>query len=228
MNQRIPTNLGVTETWPKHFLTTGELGLQYGSRTYPVGYSYDYAGRMKTMTNWSNFAGNSGARVTTWNYDPNRGWLTGKAYADGTGPTYNYTAAGRLNQRAWVRGITTTYGYDYAGGLNSVSYNDGVTPSVSYTYDRVGRQAKATWSSITDTMSYNLANELLAESFSGGALAGLATTNFYDGFLRRTNLTTLNGTAALSMANYSYDNASRLQTVNDGGNNHGKFSQTGK
>jgi hypothetical protein len=36
----------------------------YGARTYPVGYSYDYAGRMKTMTNWTSFP-SAGARVTT-------------------------------------------------------------------------------------------------------------------------------------------------------------------
>jgi hypothetical protein len=32
---------------------TGELKRQYGSRTYPVGYGYDYAGRKNMMTNWS-------------------------------------------------------------------------------------------------------------------------------------------------------------------------------
>ena len=47
---------------------TGALKRQYGSRTYPVGYGYDYAGRMNTMTNWSSFP-SSGARVTTWNYN---------------------------------------------------------------------------------------------------------------------------------------------------------------
>ena len=44
-----PDNTTVTSV----YLLTGELGLQYGSRTYPVAYSYDYAGRMATMTNWS-------------------------------------------------------------------------------------------------------------------------------------------------------------------------------
>ncbi len=31
------------------FYLTGELKRNYGSRTYPVEYTYDYAGRMKTM-----------------------------------------------------------------------------------------------------------------------------------------------------------------------------------
>jgi YD repeat-containing protein len=40
-----------------------------------------------------------------------------KAYADGKGPAYSYSAAGRLKSRVWARGITTTNVYDNAGGL---------------------------------------------------------------------------------------------------------------
>lgn len=57
-----------TSVTNEYFLT-GELKKTYGSRTYPVSYTYDYAGRMKTMTTWQNFAANSGTAVTTWNYD---------------------------------------------------------------------------------------------------------------------------------------------------------------
>ena len=47
-----------SDFWP-----TGELKRQHGSRTYPVGYGYDYAGRMQTMTNWTSFSC-KGARVS--------------------------------------------------------------------------------------------------------------------------------------------------------------------
>ena len=53
----------------------------YAASVPPAVKSIDYAGRMQTMTNWSNYAGNSGARVTTWKYDGYRGWLTNKVYA---------------------------------------------------------------------------------------------------------------------------------------------------
>ena len=43
----------------------------------------------------------TGAAVTTWNYDPYQGFLTNKAYADGNGPVYTYTPAGRLLSRTW-------------------------------------------------------------------------------------------------------------------------------
>lgn len=51
------------------YLPAGELQGTHGSRTYPVGYTYDYAGRMKTMKTWQNYAGNSGTAATTWVYD---------------------------------------------------------------------------------------------------------------------------------------------------------------
>lgn len=199
------------------YLLTGELGLQYGSRTYPVGYSYDYAGRMRTMTNWNDFSGGAGSRVTAWNYDGQRGWLTNKAYADGNGPGYSYTHAGRLAGRAWVRNVTTAYSYNPAGELTNVVYSDS-TPQVGYAYDRLGRQIGVLRDGMIDYKTYDLANNLLSESFSNGILSGLSVKNQYDTFLRRTNLSTLNGSTVLTTTAYGYDAASRLKTVSDGTN----------
>jgi RHS repeat-associated protein len=193
------------------YYQTGEIKRNYGARTYPVAYSYDYAGRMKTMTNWTTFP-STGARVTTWNYDSQRGWLTSKTY-DGNiaGPSYGYTPSGRLQTRTWARGVATTYAYDNAGALASVSYSD-ATPGVTYTYDRLGRQSTVLQNGTTTTFGYNLAGETLSESYSGGILSGLSVTNGYDTFMRRTNLTTV-GSGVLNRATYSYDAASRLKTV---------------
>ena len=71
------------------YFQTGLRKKTYGSRTYPVEYTYDYAGRMKTMKTWQNFAANTGTATTTWNYDVFRGFLTNKTYNAGApGPTY--------------------------------------------------------------------------------------------------------------------------------------------
>ena len=193
------------------YLLTGELGLQYGSRTYPVGYGYDYAGRLQTMTNWSNFGGGSsgGARVTTWNYDGNRGWLTNKTYDGGAaGPGYTYTYAGRLASRAWARGITTSYGYDNGGSLTNVSYDDGVTPSVTTVYDRLGRPNQIGGTSSTESLTYNLANQIITDTQNG-----LSVTNGYDSDLRRTTLAALQSNNPLIQQSFGFDAASRLQTV---------------
>ena len=145
----------------------------FGSRTYPVAYTYD-AGRMKTMTTWTNFAASAGAAVTTWNYDGYRGFLANKAYADGKGPSYTYTAAGRL-AAPWARMVggqplVTTYGYDAAGDLQTVAYSDGTTPNVTNTFDRLGRITQQSTLSSQLNSVYNVAGELVSEFCSGGPL----------------------------------------------------------
>lgn len=59
---------------------TGELKKTHGSRTYPVEYAYDAQGRLTKMTTWRFHAFDSGKAVTTWDYDPQRGWMTRKSY----------------------------------------------------------------------------------------------------------------------------------------------------
>ena len=185
----------------------------FGSRTYPVAYTYDYAGRTKTMTTWTNFAGNSGAAVTTWNYDVYRGFLTNKTCADGNGPNYTYTAAGRLQSRLWSRlvggqSLATTYAYDNAGKEALVRYSDS-TPSVATVYDRLGRPIAVTNGSTISAWTYNDVGEPLSESYLGGPLNGLSVTNAYDNLLRRTGFSILNSPSSiLSSVAYGYDAAS--------------------
>ncbi|HEY5912156.1 MAG TPA: RHS repeat-associated core domain-containing protein [Verrucomicrobiae bacterium] len=207
----LPDNTSVTNV----FYATGQPKLAYGSRAYPVGYSYDAQGRMKTMTNWSAFASLGGSRVTTWNYDIYRGWLTNKTYDGGNpGPVYSNTAAGRLALRTWARGPTTSYGYNAGGDLSSISYSDS-TPGVTNTYDRLGRQATITRNGVTTTLAYTLAGALASESYSGGILAGLAVTNGYDPFMRRTNLVVQQSSNPIIQQSFAFDAASRLQRVTD-------------
>jgi len=192
--------------------------LVWGSRTTPATYGYDDAGRLKTMTNWSNFATGAGARVTTWQRDPYRGFVTNKLYAGNTpGPSYTYTLAGRLKKQSSARGITTTYGQNAAGELASVSYNDGATAPLTASYNRRGRPATVTQGTITTTLAFNDAGQLLAESYSGGPLTGLAVTNGYDIFLRRTTASLFNSPFSfIASTAYTYDDASRLSQVTDG------------
>jgi RHS repeat-associated protein len=202
-----------TNTYTEYY-PTGLPKKKYGSRTYPVGYSYDYAGRLATMTNWSTYSAGAGARVTTWNYNAYRGWLDNKRHDDGKGPSYAYWPSGRLHTRTWYRGLTTTYTCDNAGGLSTVAYSDS-TPGVTYMYDRLGRAATNTCNGITTTFSYNQAGEQLSESYSGGTLGGLLVGSGYDQYLRRTSLVLNYQQSTLQTLNYGYDNASRLQSVTD-------------
>jgi YD repeat-containing protein len=141
---------GTTAT--NQYYLTSLLKKTWGSRAYPVEYTYDPQGRMQTMKTWQSFAADSGTAETTWNYDLYRGWLSSKDYPDAStgnpgtaGPTYTYTDSGRLETRLWERGVTTTYGYNSAGDLNSITDTGGSvsTPSMTFTCDRRGGRATA-------------------------------------------------------------------------------------
>ncbi|MBI3870960.1 MAG: RHS repeat-associated core domain-containing protein [Verrucomicrobia bacterium] len=196
---------------------TGELKKTYGSRTYPVEYTYDDQGRMKTLKTWKDFTGNSGTATTTWNYDGYRGFLTNKAYADGLGPNYTYTAGGKLKTRAWVRGITTTYVTNSVGEVVTIDYSD-TTPDVSFTFDRLGRKTTLSQGGNTNEFLYNDAGQVISEKSTAGTLSGLALTNVYDTFLRRNSskAVVVSPASTLIAMTYGYDAASRLTSVTNG------------
>jgi RHS repeat-associated protein len=170
---------------------------------------------MKTMTTYTNFASSAGAAVTTWNYDGYRGWLANKVYADGHGPSYTYTAAGRLQSRLWARGILTSYTYDPAGSLATVGYSD-ATPGLGYAFDRLGRQIAVTNGATVCNRTYNDVSEPLTEAYTGGPLDGISITNGYDNYLRRNQLSLLSPSSQLLASTaYGYDASSRLASVSD-------------
>ena len=110
------------------------------------------------------------------------------------------------------------YGYNVAGDLSGVSYSD-ATPGMTNGFDRLGRQVTVTNGSTVCVQTYNDVGELLGEAYTGGPLNGLSVTNGYDSLLRRTSVSLLNASSViLASTKYSYDAASRLQTVSDGTN----------
>ncbi len=198
------------------YFPSGELKKSHGSRAYPVGYTYDAQGRMKTMTTWQDYP-SGGAAVTTWNYDSESGFLLSKLYANSQGTTYGNSLGGRLLSRTWARGVTTTYGYSEAGDLDSMTYSDS-TPAVTTIYDRRGRKKTVVQGTITNEFNYHDSGRLLSETSIGGPLDGITVTNTYDTLLRRTNLMAKFTSTPLIQHSYGYGEASRLDTVSDGTN----------
>ena len=205
MGRRISTRLPSGKKINYSYFPTGELKQQYGSDTYPQLYSYDAAGRMKTLTTYKYYnphLPSHGQAVTTWNYTPQRGFLTSKIYDDGKSVSYTYNYDGSLATRIWSRGITTTYAYDNSGSLSGITYSDS-TPSVSYIRDRSGRPTSITDASGTRSLSYNTDGSLASEGSVGYT---------YDALGRRISMSATNGPTT----NYTYDAMSRLATVSDG------------
>ena len=201
------------------YYPTGELQKTWGSRTYPVVYTWDNQGRMATMQTFTNFAGSNGVATTTWTYHPQHGRLTGKTYQDGKGPTYTYTPAGRLATRTWARGVVTTYQYGNAGDLAFVTYSDN-THGVANTYDRLGRLVQVQDGSGERVLSYGTGGLQTSEAHANDIFAGLGVQRQYDTLLRLSGLSaTVAGSGSVTnQASYGYDNGSRLSQVAFGSN----------
>ncbi len=194
------------------YYATGELKKSWGTRTYPVEYEYDHAGRMKTLKTWQDYANDTGAAITTWTYAPQTGYLLNKRHADNTGPDYSYTPAGRLLTRTWARGILTTYTNNAAGELLGITYSDS-TPAVSFTYDRRGRRTAVNSVGSVVQYQHNDAGQLLTETYTAGPLAGIVLTNAYDSLHRRSSLSYGGAGVPPAAVSYGYDPASRLVSV---------------
>ncbi len=157
--------------------------------------------------------------ITRWLYDEPTGLLTAKIYADGHGPSYDYTPEGQLAARMWVREtevesvmvpVTTAYTYADSGELLTVTYNDG-TPGVTFTYDRLGRQetvidALGTRSFVHDPVTL----ALVAEQHAEGEMARL-----YDPQGRSVGLALFaqGSTQALYHVAYDYDALGRFHSI---------------
>ena len=189
----------------------GNVVSQRGAQ-YPVDYAFDDYGRMAAMSTYRS-EDLSHADVTTWLYDEATGLMTNKVYADGRGPTYDYTADGKLSRRTLARGITTDYAYDSQGRLVSKNYSDS-TPDVSLAYDRLGHTLSAICSGVsTNLYVYNRLGQLTNEVQNGTTIA-----RSYDALGRATGYAIGNGEAAGSAVSYSYDPLGRFASVFSGTN----------
>src|SRR5690606_5683273 len=127
-------------------------------------YTYDLQGRMKTMTT----QGADGPAVTTWNYDPARGWLASKIYDDEKGTAYDYYPSGRLALRNLARTnggnpLTTSYSYNNAGELTVTDYSDS-TPDITRAYNRTGQLAEVDDAQGNRTFDYRTSGDQRLQS----------------------------------------------------------------
>jgi RHS repeat-associated protein len=172
---------------------------------------------LKTLKTWQNYTADTGAAITTWNYDTVRGLLQNKRYADNTGPSYTYWPSGRLRVRNWARGVSTTYSYNTVGDLITVDYSDS-TPDVTIQYDRSGRPKSMTDAAGTRTLSYHSSGQLQDEIYTAGLLNGFSVARGFDALQRINSISVNSASSVLNQIGYSYDAASRLDTVSQGAN----------
>ncbi|MEI6807911.1 MAG: RHS repeat-associated core domain-containing protein [bacterium] len=197
--------------------TQGAVTSQSGARTYPVSYSYTEQGRLGAMGTYRNGSGGS-PDVTTWNYEPTRGWLTAKIYADGSSNTYSYLPNGLLATRGWARAtdngpLTTGYRYAPDGSLTNVDYSDS-TPDIFCDRDRMNRIVTVTDGIGTRTNLFAADGSLLSET--SPQISGWTVERGYDSILRMTNVVISVGGTRIVASAYTFDNAGRLSAVSGG------------
>ena len=174
---------------------------------YPVDYSYDEYGRMRSMTTYrtENLAHGD---VTTWLRDESTGLVTNKVYADGNGPTYAFTPDGRPTRTTWARGAWFENVYDVQGRVVQVLHDD-TTLDATMDYDRLGRLV----SSSVQAASYRYALDLFGHATNEVAvIAGVTNTIIrdYDSLGRQTRLRIANSDYDESFA---YDGHGRLFVI---------------
>jgi RHS repeat-associated protein len=214
MAQRSGSTLPDSGAITYEYTDYGELKKQYGTRTYPVEYSYTGEGRLSTIKTWQNYSGLSGTATTTLGYSTNSGLLISKTYNDSTATEYAYTSAGRLQTRTWDRGTSATYSYSL-GDLSGINYSDS-TPDVTYGYDRRGRRTGITNSTEVINYTFHDSGLPLVENHSGGPLTGVAVTNSYNALLLRSALTASKSGSSYISETFGFDSASRLSAVTNG------------
>ncbi len=168
--------------------------------THGVSYSYDAAGRRKTMTD--------GTGVTFYGYDQ-LGRLTSST--DGALHTiaHSYDAAGHPTVITYPNGHTVTETYDGAG--NPLSIKDWLGHTTTFSYDGDGNVTSQTTGSspaVTDTYSYDFADQLVSISDSDGS-----TVLQHFNYTRTASDLVASATPDASPPiNYNYDPTDRLNT----------------
>lgn len=207
-------------------------GQTVGSTTLAIGYGYDSAGRLGTVTlpsgNVVTYGYNSNGQVTsvTLNgsttilsgitYDP-FGPITGWTWGNGTTTSRGFDTDGKITQVDNANGASLrNYSYDDAFRITGISDAGNSALSWSYGYDLLDRLTSATSSSVTQGWTYDANGNRLTET---GTTPGT--------FFNSTTSNRLNSTSGSLARTYSYDNAGN--TLSYGGatftyNNRGRMA----
>lgn len=216
------------------YFPDGTVREQSGDGGYRTTQTYDYAGRVATMTTYG-----TETAVTRWIYDSDRGLLVGKLYnsptpGSGTGPSYTYTPAGRLKTRTQARLVSgnplvTSHTYGTASGgtpasLDQVTHSDGTPAFTVATRDRLGRPMEVLDPAAGNhSLKYTRHGALEEDSITSGILAGQKLVQGFDSRLRPRSHTASFGAQALGETAYQYGPSGAVRSVSGNGNTASYF-----
>jgi len=191
---------------------TGQSGSGATAPTATRAFSYDKAGRMLTATTTSTAV--SSATSETFVYD-DRGMVTGATGSAGT-TSLGYNGDG---QAASVLdgGGTSVYSYDGDGRLHVM--NDPASgAALTYSYNQMSQPSTVAYggsSADTQTFGYNSLHQTTSDTLTSGTTTAASIAYQYDPNGNLTNKTTTGFTGA-GTSTYTYDQADRLSSWNNG------------
>jgi hypothetical protein len=142
--------------------------------------------------------------------------LASETDGEGVATDYVYDSLKRL-QAVHKDGITTMHRYDAAGRkLATIRQGTDGSQIVQHqaVYDLAGQLQSEIKQSVA-SFEYNDLGQLAAERYTAGPLAGLTVANAYDLLGRRIALEASHD-SHITLQSFTYDDASRLQTVTEG------------
>jgi RHS repeat-associated protein len=207
-----PGGVSVTDSYDSMGDVTGQSGSGAGAATPTRSFGYDLLGDLTSASTTA--AGSQAATSESFTYD-DRGLLL-TASGSGGSSSFSYNGDGQVTSVNDAAG-TTGYTYDTAGRLATLS-DPATGTTLSYSYNAMDDVSGISYGSGANTRSfgYNNLNELTSDALKTASGATVASISYgYDPNGNLTSKTTA-GFAGATTNTYTYDDANRLMSWNNG------------
>ena len=212
VTQTLPGGVSVTSGYDQMGNLTSQAGTGADAVTASRTFGYDLAGNLTSAATAA--AGPAPATSESFTYNDRGGLLTASGTAGSS--SFGYNGDGLLTSRTDAAG-TTSYTYDGADRLQTLT--DAATgTALTYGYNQLNQVSQIQYGTSADvrTFGYDSLHRLAADTLktAGGATAA----SIAYGYDLNGNLTakTTTGFAGSSASTYTYDEANRLTSWNNG------------
>jgi RHS repeat-associated protein len=211
-----PGGVALTYSYDSLNDVTGQTGSGAGAPTATRAFTFDTAGRMLTASTTGTSV--AGATSETFTYD-DRGMVTGATGSAGT-TSLGYNGDG---QPTSVQDAAGTNGYSYDGDGRLQAMNDPASgATLTYSYNPMSQPSTIAYGGSgadTQTFGYNSLHQTTSDTLASGSTTVASIGYQYDPNGDLTTKTTSNFGGATTITNtYTYDQADRLASWNNGTN----------
>jgi RHS repeat-associated protein len=208
-----PGGVTVTDSYNGSGELTGESGTGADAATATRTLGYNTAGQLTSAATTSTAGtGPSNATSESFSYNDRGQVLTSAGTAGST--AYGYNGDGLVTSVADAAG-TTSYAYDSADRLHTLS-DPATGKTATYTYNSDNMVSQVSYGSDVRTLGYDSLHRLTGDTLKTSSGSTVASVGYgYDADSRLTALTTT-GLAGASANAYTYDQAGRVASWNNG------------